>query len=317
MTRWLLCAAVLAGAACQRLQPTPAASATPAPDPLEEGKALLEQGQLDSALARLEGAPATADSLYYQGVVWLRRSETAPLPTPVPVAGDPRRVRVPEFKDEELKALELFDEAVAQDPRYGAAHLAAAELLAAHAVRRHEESAAAAPRRGRARPPETPPPVEGEPDLNADRILASYRAAADSDPSPQPVEALIRFAMRMGRLEDARSGYEELVRRDKENPEPLVRFGDFLVSQLKDRRGAIESYSQALIWRPDDEATRSKLADIYIGMGMEHYARKEWAAAQARFADAEKYISDRNSPQGLKVQDHQARLREIRRPSGR
>jgi tetratricopeptide (TPR) repeat protein len=118
----------------------------------------------------------------------------------------------------------------------------------------------------------------------------------------------------MGRLEDARSGYEELLRRDNENPQARVQFGDFLVSQLKDRAAAIEAYRQALIWRPDDEATRSKLADIYIAMGMEHYARQEWAAAQARFVEAEKYVSDRNSPQGLKIQDHQNRLREIRRP---
>ena len=314
MNRWLLWAAVLAAAACQRLQPAPAASPTAAPpDPVQEGRALLDQGQLDAALAKLEGAPASADACYYQGLVWLRRSETAPLPTPVPgAAGDPRHVLVPEFKQEELKALELFEKAVALDPRHGGAHLAAADLLAAHAVRRHEE-AVANPRRGR-RPSATPPPAEGEPALDADRILASYRAAVDADPSTRPAESLIRFAQRMGRLEDARSGYEELIRRDNENPQPRVQFGDFLVSQLKDRGAAIEAYRQALIWRPDDEATRSKLADIYIAMGMEHYARQEWAAAQARFAEAEKYVTDRNSPQGLKIQDHQNRLREIRRP---
>ncbi len=80
----------------------------------------------------------------------------------------------------------------------------------------------------------------------------------------------------------------------------------------KDPDGAIEQYRQALIWKPDDEATRAKIAGIYIDMGAEAYAQKQYAIAQSRFADAAKYVTDKASPQGQEVQDYLARLREIR-----
>jgi len=325
MTRRLVCAWALLLVACQRPQPAPASAppATPPPGPVQAGKALLEQGQLDAALARLQEAPNSADAMYYQGIAWTRKAETAPLPTPWPIApADPRRpyqVRLPEFKPEELKALELFARAVALQPAHGAAHLAAADLLAAHSARRYEVAASIAKRPGRGKPPAEPAPAaEGEPDLSPEHVLAEYQAAIQADPSSKvAVEGIIRYAARVGRLDDAKAGYDELVRRDKENPEPLVRYGDFLVSQVKDRQAAIEAYRQALIWRPDDQATRSKVADIYIAMGMEAFARREYATAEARFADAEKWVSDKNSPQGLKILDHQTQLREIRRPNTR
>jgi tetratricopeptide (TPR) repeat protein len=324
MIRRLACACVLT-IACQRPQPTPETSTAPvttvAKGPVQEGKALLDQGQFDAAITRLQQASSNADAAYYQGVAWTRKAETAPLPTPVPAPPEARHLtasRVPEFKPEELSALEMFAKAVSLQPNHAPAHFATAELLAMHSARRYELGAIATRRPAHGKAPAEPAPAEGEPDYSPEKVLSEYRAAIQADPTSKPmVEALVRFAVRVGRLEDAKAGYDELVHRDKENPEPLVRYGDFLVSQMHDRQGAIESYRQALIWRPDDDTTRSKLADIYITMGIEAFARREYATAEARFQDAEKYVTDKNSPQGLKIQDHQARLREIRRPTGR
>ena len=47
-------------------------------------------------------------------------------------------------------------------------------------------------------------------------------------------------------------------------------------------------------------------------MGAEAYGQKQYAIAQSRFNDAVKYVTDKTSPQGLKLQDYQARIREIR-----
>jgi len=47
------------------------------PSSVREGKALLESGQLDAALAELQKAPDDPDSLYYQGRVWAKKAESA------------------------------------------------------------------------------------------------------------------------------------------------------------------------------------------------------------------------------------------------
>ena len=113
-------------------------------------------------------------------------------------------------------------------------------------------------------------------------------------------------------IDEHNRALQELVKRVKESPEPFLRYGDFLITVKKDPETAIEQYRQALIWRPDDEATRAKVAGIYVDMGAQAYAAKQYAVAQSRFNEAAKYVTDKSSPQGLKVQDYQGRLREIR-----
>jgi hypothetical protein len=49
-----------------------------------------------------------------------------------------------------------------------------------------------------------------------------------------------------------------------------------------------------------------------MDMGAEAYAQKQYAIAQSRFTEAAKYVTDKSSAQGLKVQDYLGRLREIR-----
>jgi Tfp pilus assembly protein PilF len=150
-------------------------------------------------------------------------------------------------------------------------------------------------------------------------VVREYRLAAQGDPRAKgSVEALIQFAESVGRLDDANLAFQELLRRDKEKAEPFVRYGDFLLHQKKDGMGAIGEYAQALMWRADDDATRAKIADIYLAMAAEHLGQHEYASAEARLKDAQRYITDKTSPQGLKIQDQLFQLAQIRgRPPGR
>lgn len=322
------CAAVvvaLLGVSCERLAGTKPSPPPPAPvTPLDEARTLIEQGQPEAALAKLAEAPADAESLYLQGAAWARKAETAPLPTPAPVVAPlPRGAEAPaaaEFKPEELTALEFFGKAVAARPDYARAQLSIAELLAPHAAHRYETAQAAQrawSRKGK-RPDLALAPEPGVPDFRAERIVEAYRAALLGDPaSKEAAVGLARFCLRVGRLEDAEAALRELINRDKENPEHLVRYGDFLVNQRKDPMGAVDQYRQVLIWRPDDDETRGKIADVFVAQGIEHYVKQEYAVAEARFAEAEKFITDRASPRGIKIQDYLGRLRSIRPKAGR
>ena len=266
------------------------------------------------------GTQQPANPAYDQGMEWVRKAETAPLPTPPPLLSPLPKGALPppapEFKPEEIQAVSFFEKAVAERPNDPRPHLALAELLGPHAVHRQEQLEQAAwkkkPARGKPAPP-PPTPDPGGVDYSVERIVREYRAAIEDDPTSRaPVEALVSFAVHVKELDAAEGALQELVKRVKESPEPFLRYGDFLLNVKKDQEGAIEQYRQALIWRPDDEATRAKVAGIYLDMGAVAYAQKQYAIAQSRFNEAAKYVTDKSSPQGLKLQDYQARLREIR-----
>jgi pentatricopeptide repeat protein len=324
--RPLFAVALLSLGACSK-QPAPASSAPAraAAGPLAEARSLLEQGQPDAALAKLKDAPPSAESLTLQGAVWAKKAETAPLPTPPPLTEPLARgaapPAAPEFKPEELTAIGLYENAIATDPQFARSHLELALILAPHAIRAAERAAQSARgggrRGGHAKTPEPAAPVAGGPDLSVDRVIREYRLAAQADPtSKQAVEDLITFCGRAGRPDEADAAFQELLKRDRERSEPFVRYGDF----LRDRKnvdGAIAQYSQALIWKPDDDATRSKIADIYIGIAAGHFAQKEYATAQARLRDAQKWVTDKSSPQAQRIADLQGQLAQIRLPTGR
>jgi tetratricopeptide (TPR) repeat protein len=260
-----------------------------------------------------------ANPAYDEGMEWVRKAETAPLPTPPPLLSPLPKGALPppapEFKPEEIQAVALFEKAIAERPNDPRPHLAVAELLGPHAIHRQEQLEQAAWRKkpARGKPAAPPTPDTGGVDCSVERIVREYGAAIEDDPSSRaPVEALISFAVHVKELDAAEGALQELVKRVKESPEPFLRYGDFLLTVKKDPEAAIEQYRQALIWTPDDEATRAKVAGIYVDMGAQAYAAKQYAIAQARFNEAAKYVTDKNSPQGLKVQDYQARLREIR-----
>ena len=271
--------------------------------------------------AGTRGAGAQApNAAYDEGVEWARKAQTAPLPTPPPMLSSLPKGALPppapEFKPEEIQAVASFEQAIAAQPNDPRPHLALAELLAPHAVERHEALEQATwkkkPARGKAPyPPPTPDPAGI--DLSVELIARSYAAAIANDPGARaPVEALIAFAIRVKQLDAAEGAFHELVKRVKESPEPFLRYGDFLLDVKKDPDAAIEQYRQALIWRPDDEATRAKVAGIYIDMGSAAYTNRQYGIAQSHFTQAAKYVTDKASPEGRKLQDYVARLREIR-----
>jgi hypothetical protein len=254
-------------------------------------------------------------------VSWAAKAQTAPLPTPDPAAPQ----FVPEFKTEELRAIESFEKAIAVQSDHGGAQMALADLLAPHALRRaeaerlareaQEAAARRRPRRGRS-PPPTPTPVAAPVsmvDASPERVLRLYDGAVRADPSRAPVDRLVEFAVRVGRLDTADAGYQELLRRVKESAEPHVLYGDFLVGHRNDPDAAIDQYRQALIWQPEDEATRNKLAEIYLARGIEYYGRQEFARASAELREAQKYVTDRQSELGRRLQSWLKRMREIRR----
>jgi len=322
---WIAVVALFGAVACSKAteDTAPAAKpAAPAAGPFDEARRLLERGQADAALAALQAAPPGAESLALQGAAWARKAEIAPLPTPPPAPSPVPRGYVPlpapQFKPEELQALGLFEQSLAADPGQALAHKGIADLLAPHAIRRTEE-AKVAPRarvrKGKA-PPPSPPPAEG-PDASPERVIREYRAAVQADPdSAAAVDALIQFADRTENAAEGAWAFDELLKREREKPEPHVRYGDFLRAR-RDFDGAIGQYRQALIWKAEDEETKAKIGEIYVAQAEEHLARTEWALADQRLKDAQKWIRDKSSPSGQKLQAAAAKLAQIRRPTGR
>ncbi len=302
-TRALGALACLVSLGCQKTAPEGAVAA----DPMAEARGLVEAGQFDEALARLQ-SKVEPEALYLSGRAWARKAERAPLPTPAPGA-----TSAPEWKPEEIRAVDLLERAIAAQPDLSAAHLALGEVLAPHALERAgREASAAAARRRKGKAVEAPLlPMEG-PDASPERVVREFQSAALGDPSKAPVEALIAFAVRAGRLGDAESGFQELLKREREKPEPFIAYGDFLRDKKQDANGAIAQYRQALIWRPGDEDTRGKIADIYIAMARVHVNAREYATADARLREAERYITDKSSPPGQRLQEQQAILTQIR-----
>ena len=328
MKSWRLSAAALLVLGCHRPVPEQASATAPtaAPGRPSSGTehahvlALIKAGQADEALAALPEGASDPEVLALRGLAWARKAELAPLPTPPPslpgVKGP--TPQAPEFKPEELQAIEAFERALTASAAHPLASLGLADLLAPHALRRYSGPASGTKpgaRRGKPAPADGAAPDSG-PDFRPERVIQAYRAAIQGDPSSkEAVERLVDFSARVGRVDDVDQALQELLRREKEKPEPLVRYGDFLLSQRKDPMAAIEQYRQALMWKPDDSGTRAKIADIYIGQAIDLYVKNQYAVAEARLLDAQKYVTDPRSPQGLRIQDYMGKLRAIRRPS--
>jgi hypothetical protein len=322
---WLFAAACIAGVpACT---PKPDASAPPPTTggPVSEARSLIEGGQPDAALALLQQAPEDPESLYLQGRAWAKKAETAPLPTPPPVVGElPKGVAAPAaplFKPEELQALALYEKAVGARADLGPAHVAIAELLAPHAIRRYDRQRESAAARGRRRGKAEPPPaLEGDAqgvDYSVERIVRAYDLASQSPATGKAAaDGLIAFGTRVGRLDAAESGFRTLLQVQKEQAEPFIRYGAFLAEQKKDGDAAIEQYRQALIWKPDDESARLKIADIYLARAIGFFDKQQFSVADAEFKQAAKWVAP-GSPQEAQLKSYQSRLLEIRMPAVR
>ena len=261
-------------------------------DALAGARALVEEGRFDEAIARL-GDGADADALYLLGRAWAGKAETAPVPTPLP--GSSGGAPLP-LKPEEARALAFLERAVAARPDHAAAHLATARILAPHAL--------AAAQRGAA---------GGGGVATVDRVLRSFGDAIQADPAETAAaEAMVQFATRAGRIAEADAGYQELVRRRREDPDLLVRYGDFLAGPGGNPEGALAQYAQALMWRPDDTATRLKAADLHLAVVSGLLSQQQYASAEARLKSARKLVTDPASPQAARLRELEGRLREIR-----
>jgi tetratricopeptide (TPR) repeat protein len=270
--------AVLLLGGCQQ-GPGPVEGSGGGPHPA--ARALIEQGDYDGALAELAG-DSDADALYLMGQAWVGK------------AGGARRTENGRLGPEEMQALDLFQQAVAARADYGAAHLAVAELLAPYAI----IAKAGSTGRGDAAS------GAGGPVVTVERVLAAYAAAVQADPADtEAPNRLIEFALKAGRPQDAAAGFEELTRRDRENPDLLVRYGDFLAGPGGNPEEAEGVYAQALIWRPDDAATHLKIADLHIDAAREHLKVNHYAAAEAELREARKHVVDPGSPQARRLQD--------------
>jgi tetratricopeptide (TPR) repeat protein len=276
--------ALLAAPGCRRGAP-----ASGGGDPLAEPRALLDAGRFDEAIVRL-GPGVDPEALYLLGRAWAGKAQSAPVPTPAPGSAAPAGSLL---KPEEEQALAFYERATAARPDHAAAHLATAQLLAPHAL------VGAA--------------VGGKVDTGVDRVLRSFGDAIQADSAGiVAVEEMIRFAMAAGRVSAADGGFQELVRRRREDPGLLVRYGDFLAGPAGDADGALARYAQALIWRPDDTATRLKMADIHLAAASALLAKLEYALAEARLRDARRFVVDPASPQAARLRALEGRIRDIR-----
>lgn len=291
------CALVLALLACRR-------------GPLGDGSAasqgaaaatLVEQGRFDEAIAHV-GEGSDPDSLFVLGQAWAGKARLAPVPTPVPGTVVPAEGI---FKPEELTALGFLERAVAARPDHAGALLALAELLAPHALAR------VAAERDRGLSPAVTAP--GAPDVSLERVLRHYVDAMQADPVATAAgEALIRFAVAAGRLGEADAAFQELLRRKREDPELLVRYGDFLAGPRANPDAALAQYAQALIWRSSDAATRAKMADIHLRAAAAHVKTQEYASAEVRLAEARRMGIAPGSPQAENLRQIVEALEEVR-----
>ncbi len=244
-----------------------------------EARALLEKGEYDAALAQL-GAAEDPESLYLLGRAWAGKARLV------------GRVGGGQLSSEETRALGFLERAVEVRPDLAAAHLEIAELLAPHIP--VEPAGGAAP-----------------PGVTVNRVLEAYGAAIQADPADTAaVEALIAFSTRVGRASEAEAGYRELIRRDRENPVVLVRFGDFLAGVMRDPAAAQALYAQALMWRPDDNATRLKIADIHLDAASGHLELSQYAAVEAELREARKYVGSAPSAQADRLRETDRLLAE-------
>ena len=268
------------------------ATNAPLPPGVQAGKALMDKGQLDEALAKLAELPDDPISLYYQGVIYVRKG----MGTPLPETG---------FRPEDKNAAVLLERAIAAKPEFAAAHFTLAGVLVPYTLQRH------APGK---RPARGPSPAPDDPNISPERVARAYQAAVQYDKTSRaPIDALMKYAREMKRPDDADVAYRELLTRDKESAGPHIAYGDFLANEKKERLKAIEQYQLALVWAPQDPAPKDHALSVYVDWAQDHFDKGENASAEARLRDAQKWVTDPASPQAQRLRELQTKLAAIRR----
>jgi hypothetical protein len=248
----------------------------------------------------------------------LEAAEAEPLPTPPPPPSPvPRNWKpgpAPEFKPSEVEAIGLLEQVAAADAGRPEAHELLARALEEPALRRHEAARAAAAAKRRT-PPPAAPPDQGI-DASPARVARAYRAAVAATPGPaEPLlQRLIAFAVKVDDLAAADWGYQERIRRAKENATagPLEEYGDFLHDVRNEPLAAAEQYRNVLLWKPGDPRVRERLARIHLEAARGHLDKRQWAAVETQVREAAKYV-DPGAPSAAVLADYQARLAAIRR----
>ena len=275
----------------------PPAGVAEVPPKVQEGKALMDKGQLDEALAKLAELPDDPVSLYYQGMIYVRKG----MATPLPETG---------YRPEDKNAAILLERAIAAKPEFAAAHFTLAGVLLPYTEQRYGPS-----RKKPARAAAAPAP--DDPDVSPERVARAYQAAVKYDKTSQaPIDALLKFARDMKRPDDAEVVYRERLERQKEGAAPHMAYGDFLANEKKDRVKAIEQYQLALVWTPQDavpNVPKERIGSTYLDWAEEHFEKGEWANAAARLKDSQKWVTDPASPAGQRLRALQTKLGEIRR----
>ena len=263
-----IAALVLLGApGCGREAPAPGGG-----DPLVESRALVDERRFDDAIARL-GESDDPEALYLLGQAWAGKAQAAPVPTPVPGTGSAAPA-ASALKPEEERALGYYERATAARPDHAGAHLATARLLAPHALVGVGAKGGGAP-------------VGTTADTSVDRVLRSYGDAIQADPAGiVAVEEMIRFALAAGRDAGGGGGLPGARPTTARGPGGAGALRGLLAGPAGNPDGALARYAQALIWRPDDTATRLKMADIHLAAASALLAKLQYAAAEARLRDA-------------------------------
>ncbi len=91
-----------------------------------------------------------------------------------------------------------------------------------------------------------------------------------------------------------------------------MRYGDFLAGPMDQPDAALAQYAQALMWRPDDAATRVKVADIHLRAAAGRLQRHEYLPAEARLKEARRAGVDPASPQAARLRELEQALRDVR-----
>ena len=191
-------------------------------------------------------------------------------------------------------------------------HLALAELLAPHAVHRHEaEEQATLEEAARQRKPPPPPPARsGGVDISVDRVIARLpRPPIEADPAARAARrGPDRLRDRVGRLDAAEAAFQELIRREKEKPGAArCATATSCSTEKKDPAAAIEQYRQALIWTPDDDDhARQDRRHLPRRWAPRHYRQAAVRGRRVALRRRREVRHGPDSPRGSRLKDYRA-----------
>lgn len=260
------------------------------PPELTEAKELLEGGQIDSAIQRLEhytqANPASAQGFYYLGLCYLEAAG------PVADATTP-------LTELELKSRDAFQRALSLNPRHALASVGLGDLYARRVTTRR--------RRG-VDPAEDPRRLSME----------AYQNAVSIDPKlPESQLHYAQFLERLGQLDEAEQAYKAAADAaatiPEQAPDYYMTYGRFLASRQGRLQEAIDQYELAQMFRQDDLDIQREIAVAQARMGQEYFENEQYSLAEDTLGRAYDLFPDKNDPEALEAASTLQKLRGIRR----